>query len=614
MIRLPWVACVGLCLSSAAFAAESRPNILWLTTEDIGPHLGCYGDPAAKTPVLDALAKRGMLYNVAWSNYPVCAPARTTIITGVYPASTGTGFMRCSRPLPKSIRLSPEYLREAGYYCTNNVKTDYNLPVQGAVWNASSRMAHYKNRAKGQPFFAVFNNTGTHESRIRSKPHTVKTDVSKIRLPAYFPDIPAVRRDWGQYYDNIATMDGWVGKKLAELKASGEADSTIIVFFGDHGSGMPRHKRFAGNSGMRVPFIVYVPEKLKHLAPKDYKPGGRSDRLVAFIDLAPTLLSLAGVKPPPHMHGRAFMGKHQVAGPAYLYGFRSRMDERPDLSRSLRDRRYVYIRNYMPHLPHGQRLAYQFMTQTTAKWYELFQAGKLNAVQSAYWKPRRAEELYDLTSDPDETKNLADSAEHKAVLERFRKEHRRKTLEIRDVAFLPEAQVETIGRREPPYNFGQDPKRYPLEQIFDIADKASRRDAASVPALLTAVGSKTPAIRYWGTTGLLVRGKGTVLKHRDLLRKLMLDESPSVAVVAAEALGRHADGTDQADAVQTLARYADLRKGSYFAAVSALNSIDNLGDTAKPAHSVLKKVPTVDPQVKRATTYIQRLVQTITKP
>jgi uncharacterized sulfatase len=409
-------------------------------------------------------------------------------------------------------------------------------------------------------------------------------------------------------------MDGWVGKKLAELKESGEADNTIVVFYGDHGSGMPRHKRYPGDSGLRVPFIVYVPEKLKDLAPKEYKPGGRSERLVAFIDLAPTLLSLAGVKPPKHMHGHAFMGKHQVAGPKYLYGFRERMDERPDLVRSLRDQRYVYLRNYMPYRPHGQHVAYQFQTTTTAAWHGLFEAGELNAVQAAFWKPREPEELYDLLTDPDETNNLAGSGEHKSVLERFRKEHRRHTLAIRDVAFLPEALVETISHREPPYNYGHDAKRYPLEKILDVADKASRRDAESVPALLKAVASKNAAIRYWGATGLLVRGKGTVLKHRALLRKLMLDESPSVAVVAAEALGRHADGGDQANAVQTLARYADLRQGSYFAAVSALNGIDVLGDTAKPAHAVLKKVPTIDPRVKRATSYIQRLVQTITKP
>lgn len=614
MIRLLWVACVALCLSSVGFAAETPPNILWLTTEDIGPHLGCYGDPAAKTPVLDALAKRGMLFNVAWSNYPVCAPARTTLITGVYPAATGTGYMRCSRPLPKSIRLYPEYLRDAGYYCTNNSKTDYNLPVQKQVWNASSRRAHYKNRKPGQPFFAIFNYTGTHESKIRNKPHAVKTDVSKIRLPKYYPDIPAVRRDWGQYYDNIAVMDGWVGRKLAELEKSGEADNTIIVFYGDHGSGMPRHKRYPGDSGLRVPFIVYVPPKLKDLAPKEYKPGSRSDRLVAFIDLAPTVLSLAGVKPPQHMHGHAFMGKHQVEGPKYLYGFRARMDERPDLVRSLRDQRYLYIRNYMPYRPHGQHVAYQFQTKTTAKWHALFEAGELNAVQAAFWKPREPEELYDLAADPDETQNLAGDAKYKAVLKRFRKEHRRHTLAIRDVEFLPEATVETISHREPPYTYGHDPKRYPLEKILAVADVASRRDAESVPALLKATASKNPAIRYWGATGFLVRGKKTVLKHRGLLRKLMHDDSPPVAIIAAESLGRYADGADQANAVQTLARYADLRKGSYFAAVSALNAIDVLGDTAKPAHEVLKNVPTVDPRVKRATTYIQRLVQTITKP
>ena len=610
-MRLTFSLLLAILFASPVFADDAKPNILWLTTEDIGPHLGCYGDPAANTPTLDALAEKGMLYEVAWSNYPVCAPARTTLITGVYPAATGCGFMRCSRPIPKSIKLYPEYLRKAGYYCTNNSKTDYNLPVQGQVWNASSGRAHYKNRKKGQPFFAIFNYTGTHESRIRRKPHKVKTDVSKIRLPKYYPDIKAVRRDWGQYYDNIATMDGWVKKKLEELKQSGEADNTIVIFYGDHGSGMPRHKRYPGDSGLKVPMIVYIPDKLKAHAPKDYKPGAKSKRMVAFIDLAPTSLSIAGVKPPEHMHGTAFLGKHIGEAPKYLYGFRSRMDERPDLVRSIRDQRYVYMRNFMPYRPHGQHVAYQFQTTTTRVWHDMYVKGKLNAVQASFWKPRPAEELYDLENDPDGVKNLAGSSEHTDVLKRFRKELRRHTLEIRDVAFLPEGQIETISHSVAPYKFGHDKKRYPLERIYDLADKATRRDAESLPEVAKHLKDPNSAMRYWAATGLLVRGQKAVRQHRLSLRAALQDRAPTVRVIAGEALAKHGEAADREAAVRALGDAADLRKSNYFASVAALNAIDNLGDVANPAKAALRSMPTTDPKVKRAKTYIQRLVQTI---
>jgi len=598
--------------SSALIADETRPNILWLTTEDIGPHLGCYGDRVADTPNLDKFAKTGMLYKTAWSNYPVCAPARTTIITGLYGASGGGGHMRSSRPLPDSVRMFPQYLRDAGYYCTNNRKEDYNHPKPGQVWDESSGKAHYKNRKPGQPFFAVFNVTMTHESRIRSRPHKLVTDPKSIQVPQYHPDVPAVRRDWAQYYDNIAKMDGWFAGKLKELKDAGLWENTIIVYFGDHGSGMPRHKRYPGDSGQRVPFIIHVPKKLRQLAPDDYKPGSKSDRLVAFVDLAPTMLSLAGIEPPKHMQGRAFMGKYAVEAPEYLYGFRGRMDERPDLVRTLRDQRFLYMRNYMPYRPHGQHVWYQFITPTTATWRKLYDAGKLNAAQSKFWETRPAEELYDLKADPDEVHNLADNPKYRDVLERFRKEHRRKTLAIRDVGFLPEATLEAVGQREPPYTFARDKNRYPLEKILNIADIATRRDAESVPQLLAALKSSNATIRYWAATGFLVRGEETVEQHRRVLRGLLKDESGPVQVVAAEALARYGEEDDRKAALQMLAKLANLRNSSYFTAVAALNTIDVLGEKAKPVHSALPDIPKRDPRVKRAGTYIQRLVQTIT--
>ena len=241
----------------------------------MSPNLGCYGDDYAATPNLDALAARGMRYTNANSNAPVCAPARTTIITGLYPPSTGAEHMRSLVKLPARFRMFPQFLRDAGYYCTNNNKEDYNVEKPGGVWDESSKKAHWKNRRKGQPFFAVFNHTITHESQIRNEIDEADQihDPAKVRVPAYHPDTPEVRRDWAQYYDRITMMDKQAGAELQELERAGLADDTIIFFFSDHGSGMPRSKRSACNSGLNVPFIVYFPPKWRHLAPKDYRAG-----------------------------------------------------------------------------------------------------------------------------------------------------------------------------------------------------------------------------------------------------------------------------------------------------------------------------------------------------
>ena len=346
----------------ASLTAADKPNILWLTSEDHSPTMGCYGDKVARTPNIDALAAKGMLFKKAWSVAPVCAPARTTIISGLYPSSTGGLHMRSMVSMPKGTQMYPEFLREAGYYCTNNSKTDYNLREPAKLWDASSGNASWKNRPKDQPFFAIFNSTKSHESQIRTRPHTQITKPEDIRVPAYHPDTPEVRQDWAQYYDKVSEADADAGKRLKELEEAGLADDTIVFYYADHGSGMPRSKRWPSNSGLHVPFVVYFPEKYKHLAPKEYTAGGQSDRLISFVDLAPTLLSLVGIQPPEWMQGHAFAGPFQTEPQPFIFGLRGRMDERMDLVRSVTDGRYVYLRNYLPHLSQGQHVDTQFKT------------------------------------------------------------------------------------------------------------------------------------------------------------------------------------------------------------------------------------------------------------
>ena len=593
-------------LAAAAFLAlpgcsrsPGKPNILWITSEDNGPHLGAYGDSYATTPNLDALAAKGMIYRHAWSTYPVCAPARTAIIAGMYPASMGAQHMRSMIPMPSGMKMYPQYLREAGYYATNNRKEDYNLEKPGQVWDESSKNAHWRNRKPGQPFFAIFNFTVTHESQIRKRPHTWVHDPAKVRVPAYHPDTEEVRKDWAQYYDKITEMDAQAGEILRQLEEDGLAGDTIVFYYADHGPGMPRSKRFPYDSGLHVPLIVYIPPKYRDLAPPEWQPGGAADRLVAFVDLAPTVLSLAGIEPPSHMQGKAFLGPYAAPPKDYLFGFRGRMDERYDLMRSVRDERYIYIRNYMPHRPYGQHVAYMFQTPTTQVWFRLWKEGKLEPPKTYFWEEKPFEELYDLEKDPDETVNLADSPEHRQVLGRFRKALDAKILEIRDTGFLPENEIHERSKGRTPYEMAHDQEAYPLERIKAVADLAASRQEGAIPKLLEAMDDSDSAVRYWGATGLLIRGKKAVAQTRARLLKALEDEAPAVRIVAAEALGRFGTAADARKALDVLLPLADAEKNGAFLAMMALNAIDYMDVRARPAKAAIERLPREDPNANR---------------
>ena len=603
---------------SSVFADQpdpERPNILWLSTEDIGPHLGCYGDPDAVTPHLDALAKRGVVYDIAWSNYPVCAPARTTIIGGMYAAANAAGNMRSEVLMPPGVEMFPHFLREAGYYCTNKSKEDYNyFKPDNAPWDDSSGKAHYRNRKDGQPFFAVFNYTGTHESKIRKRPHKQVIDPTTVHLASYWPDHPKVRRDWAQYHDNITVMDRWVEKHLKELDRAGLADNTIVIFFGDHGSGMPRHKRFAGDSGMRVPLIVHVPEKLKKLAAKDYAQGSRTQRPTGFIDFAPTVLSIAGIKPPAYMQGQAFMGQFQTASPKYLYGFRDRMDERPDVSRSIRDERFIYVRNYMPHLPAGQFVEYQHQTDTTAVWKKMFLKGKLNDVQAHFWRPHPPEELYDLKSDPEETVNLVDNREFASELDRFREEHRSSYHRFGDLGLIPEPIAFEFKEGKTSRRLMKDAdEEFPLDRIFEIANLAADPSPEGLEKLIAASSSPSATIRYWAAMGLLVDGNKNFDAGKETLKRLMEDPNSTVAIVAAQAWANFGNEAERKDGLAKLVELADHNNSNILASVHALVAIDRHKEKKSVAER-LKKLPTQDGKTKRGGTYIPALLQSIKTP
>ena len=615
MTALLWAAPqVTAHVPAATPSAGQRPNILWLTSEDHGPQMGCYGDPLARTPHVDGLAREGIRFNHVWSNHPVCAPARTTLITGLHATSLGAVHMRSMVALPDGMRLFPALLRDAGYYCSNRSKEDYNVPTPPDTWDDSSARGHWRQRLAGQPFFAVFNSNRSHEGQLRARNPERVTDPSRVRVPAYHPDTPEVRQDWARYYDMVSEADREAGERLRELAEDGLADDTIVFYFGDHGSGMPRSKRWPSDSGLRVPLVVYFPPKWRHLAPANTTPGGQSDRLVSFVDFAPTVLSLADLPAPAWMEGHAFAGTRPQPAPAYLFGARGRMDERTDLVRSVTDGRFVYVRNFLPLVPQGQHLAYQFETPTTRVWRERFDRGELNDAQSLFWRtPKPTEELFDLATDPDEVCNLAADPAQRERLDAFRAALDAHLRATRDLGFLPEAEQHARAAGVAPYTLARDETRYPLERILAAAHRAAPRvhlpaTAASTTGRASAshsgtasadVASESPetvnglltdpdtAVRFWGIQAVRVRGATMLATSAPRLRALLTDRSPSVRIAAAEALADSPTDGDRTAALATLARLADPKESGYFASLAALEALDSLGDRAKSLHESL---------------------------
>jgi N-sulfoglucosamine sulfohydrolase len=433
-------AAVALLPKGSAWAEEgrekSRPNFLWISTEDINPDLGCYGDQYAVTPNLDRLAGQGVRYTNVFTHAGVCAPSRSGVITGAYPVTIGTHHMRCQGVPPHYIKCFTEHLRAAGYYCTNNVKTDYQFDAPLTAWDECSNKAHWRNRPKGKPFFSVINFTITHESQIRNRSEQMlkrldglspaeRHDPAQAVLPPYYPDTPVVRQDWAQYYDIVTLMDKQVQEVLDQLEADGLAEDTIVWFWGDHGRGLPRAKRWVYDSGTHVPLILRIPEKWRKPAlpenPEGVKPGTVNEDLIGFVDFAPTMLSLTGIEIPKYMPGRAFLGRQKAPLREYVLGCRDRMDEAYDVIRTARDKRFRYIRNLMWHVSRAQHIDYMDQMPTMREMRRLYIENKLQGPQMQFFEPTKpVEELYDTTADPHEVNNLAGDPKYKDVLERMR--------------------------------------------------------------------------------------------------------------------------------------------------------------------------------------------------
>lgn len=548
-----------------AAGAAPRPNILWITAEDICPNLGCYGDPYAVTPNIDRFATEAVRYLNCFSVHPCCSPSRSALATGVYPTRLGTFQHRGKMWVnPELVKCFPSLLRAAGYYTFNgsrggSSKLDYNFEPEDQPWDkVGSREIEWRQRAPGQPFFGQINLACTHQSQYGKRPPGGTTpapakgkakrggqpaatpvhDPAKLRVPPYHPDTPAVREIWAEYHDRITQMDGQFAELAKMLADDGLAGDTIVFFFGDNGHGIPGGKIWLWDQGPHVPLIVRFPERWAHLAPA--AAGSICDRLVSFLDFAPAVLSLAGVDIPAYMQGRAFLGAKAGEPRRYVFAARDWHDNADfDTSRMVREARFHYIRNFMPHIGWDAiQYSWQQAPFMLEEWRQAAGAGKALAGtrQAAFFhRSKPAEELYDSVTDPAQMRNLAGMPQHRATLERMRAECENWMIENRDLGLLSQYELYVRAGKDSPLEMGADPVRNPVRPLLAAANLANRCDPAALPQLRELLVADDCALRRWGAIGLLALGGEAATAGENLLAALK-DSSPDVRMTAAEAL------------------------------------------------------------------------------
>lgn len=463
-------------VNKSVIPLNQPPNILWLVTEDMGSYIPAFGDTTISTPNLTRLANEGVIYPNLFSPSGVCSPSRAAIASGMYPTSFGANNMRTKsytevtglpvyEPVPPpEMRMMSELLRKNGYYCTNNSKEDYQFKAPITAWDESSSYAHWRNRKKGQPFFAVFNFNVTHESGLfepygfrkselrhyesgnrdfvieSGKTKDEETTIylpksNKFTIPPYLPDNEVVQHDYWKLYNNIAEMDRQVGAILHQLETDGLLENTIVFFYADHGGPMPRQKRLIYDSGLNAPLII------RYLNKKN--AGTTDNQLISFIDLAPTVLSLSGIKPPQYMQGQSFLGEYKAAQKrTYIHAAADRFDGFTDAIRAVRDKKFKYIRNYRPEQAYYLPVEYREKIPTMKELLRLHKEGKLNKDQEQWFrKTKDTEELYDCENDPHELNNLASNSNYATKIKELRNEMNRWLLAIGDQPNIPEREL-----------------------------------------------------------------------------------------------------------------------------------------------------------------------------
>ena len=494
-----------------------KPNILWITSEDNSIEwISCYGSKNAKTPNIDQLAKEGFRYLYCFDNGAVCAPTRSSWITGMHSISNGTQPMRSGFEIPATISFYNELLQKAGYFTSNCSKTDYNLRAPSGrnpkdFWNYSGKeyAGTWKLREKGQPFFTVYNIGESHESRAFGDHKDESIDPEEMILAPYHPDLPEMRNTYAKYASAISKMDSLVGQAIENLKQDGLYENTIIVYNSDHGGVLARSKRFLYSSGIHCPLIVRIPEKMKALYPKGKTPGSTMDRIVSFIDMPKTWVSLTGAEMTDNFQGRIFLGPNTEPESQYHFSWRERADERFDNVRVMRDKQFAYHKNYAPFAPNGQYLAYMHNMKATGAWERHHLAGKTNAVTGRFFEPRPSEEFYDNFKDFHNIDNQIDDPLHQTKIKELKKELRRQQLKYFDSGLMPEEMRNRIIKEKNTtvYAFVRDPKLYPLAQYLDYSDLALTRKKKNLKTFIKGLADEDPVKRYWSVIGLLLLEK-----------------------------------------------------------------------------------------------------------
>ena len=532
---------------------NERPNILWLTFEDTSAsNFGCYGNPHVSTPVVDSLASVGIQYMNAWAPAPQSSPARSSLITGCFATTYGMDVHPVSQETPDGL-LFPQLLRDAGYYCTNNNKTHYNTTRNNkACWDECNKEASYNSpsRKPDQPFFAVFNSVASHMGRVRTFHTEGRRDYAKeginideLTLPSYIPDLPEVRSDYAGHLESSQDIDKWVNVFLKDLKEKGLDENTIIFFFSDHGGCIPRGKGYLYESGLRVPMVVYFPEKWKHLAGCR---SGQNDELISFVDLGPTVLSLAGIEPPEHMQGKPMHGKYaSKQSKKYQFAFGANQLHHFMPMRAVTDGRYKMIRSYIPYRQFGLRNYYQWGMPSNKAWDRYILDGKSeNKAWALPFEAHAGEMLFDLKNDPGEINDLSKDPKHAKTLARLSKAldlHMQQTSDLG--LFLPDTRT---GRNQ--YEWTRE-VNYPLDQMQALAYSASQADIESLPKFEQAIESDMPDFRFWGVVGYATLAREGLIKEAPAaLAALLNDPNPYVANEAAYAisyLGLHETGIER---------------------------------------------------------------------
>jgi len=521
-----------------------KPNIIWLVTEDNSKHyLKLYDDGGASMPNVETLANKGIVFNNAFSNAPVCSVARSTIISGCYAPRVGVQYHRRMQlsPMPDGLKMFPEYLRKAGYYTTNNAKEDYNFIKSGNVWDESSRKASYKNRKPDQPFFHAQNFGTTHEGQLhfsknQMQGNKTKTSMDNISVFPYHPNTPTYRYTKAYYHDLHQKVDTRIGDFIKQVKDDGLMEDTIIFYYGDHGGVLPRSKGYLYESGLNVPMVVYIPEKWKHLSPVEM--GSRTDAFVQFIDLAPTVLNIAGVAVPEQMDGKSFLGKgvtkENLDERNTTFGYADRFDEKYDLVRSLRKGKYKYIRNYQPFNIDALFNFYRYKMLAYREWLQLFEDGELNEIQQQFFKPRSAEALYNIENDPYEVQNLAADLANKSILEELRSHLQWQVKLMPDLSFYPESYFLEKGISNP-VAFGQQNKAE-IAELVAIADLSLKSFDEVKDEIKSALESDNPWKRYWGLIVCSSFGEQASYFYKTAGKMVENDKENLVRIRAAEFL------------------------------------------------------------------------------